>query len=133
MTTKIEKATALYKANKDKMSNGDIVKKIMKDLKMTEAGARTYAYNARKALGLTGTKSKVVKAKVKAKVDAKTGKLTVTKTKPDIQKKLKKEVSKVVSEENKAKNAKLFSDFHNKQVAANNEPTPYSPAETKAA
>lgn len=50
MTTKIERAIGIYKNNQRKMTNIEIVNKIIKDLNMTTAGARTYAYNARKIL-----------------------------------------------------------------------------------
>lgn len=50
MATKIERAVEIFKNNQRKMTNIEIVNKIIKDLKMTTAGARTYAYNARKIL-----------------------------------------------------------------------------------
>lgn len=133
MATKMEQAIALYKSNHSKMTNGEIVKKIMADLDMTEAGARTYAYNAKKALGVEAkkgdkkTKTKApakAKTKTKATVDKKTGKLTVTKETVAAE----PQTDEPQTDEQRAKNAALFSDFHNKKIAANNEPAPYSPA-----
>lgn len=117
MATKQERAVAIYKANHQKMSNKDIVKKLMKELHMSEAGARTYAYNAKKALGVTKpAKGKVVtKAKVKATVDKKTGKLTVTKTAGTKNVPVLKGAN--VTERRK-ENEKLFNEFNAEKVAA---------------
>lgn len=136
MPTKAERALEIYKANHTKMTNAQIIAKFEKDLGMSTAGARTYAYNAKKALGAPAKPAKAKVAKkavakkaakkkvVKAAVDKKTGKLTVTKAAAD----------PVVSEDKEAvlkKNAALFADFHNRKLAEDNnsEPEPYSSAD----
>lgn len=141
MPTKAERALEIYKANHTKMTNSEIIAKFEKDLGMSTAGARTYAYNAKKALGApakpakakvtkkAAAPKKVAKKKVvvKAAVDKKTGKLTVTKAAAD----------PVVSEDKAdvvKKNAALFADFHNRKLAEDNngEPEPYSSADPAA-
>lgn len=112
MSTKTEAALALYKANHETKTNAEIVKLFITELKMSTAGARTYAYNAKKAMGGVAAKkapkkapSKKVKV-VKAKVD-KAGKLTVETTAPEVS---------VDTDAKRKTNAALFAEFHNKKV-----------------
>lgn len=50
--TKLEQAVEALKSNQFK-TNAEFVEFLMSTLKMSKLGARTYAYNARKALGTT--------------------------------------------------------------------------------
>lgn len=50
--TKLEQAVEALKTNQFK-TNAEFVEFLMSTLKMSKLGARTYAYNARKALGTT--------------------------------------------------------------------------------
>jgi hypothetical protein len=50
--TKLEQAVEALKSNKF-ATNSEFVEFLMSTLKMSKLGARTYAYNARKALGTT--------------------------------------------------------------------------------